>query len=121
MTWLNFLQKYSKKNKMKLGDAMKPASKEWKKQKKTMKVGGVHCQGNPDNILKNPMKTILPNCPRKTRKYLKRGKGEKKGGEIPMKQDEEKEMPVDEEEEMPVDEENTKKLMGGKKGKKGKK
>jgi hypothetical protein len=83
MTWLNFLQKYSKKNNMKLGDAMKPASKEWKKQKKTMKVGGVHCKGNPENILKNPAKTIFPNCPRKTRKHLKGNKGEKKrkGGE----------------------------------------
>ena len=37
----------------------------------------------PENILKNPAKTIFPNCPRKTRKHLKGNKGEKKrkGGE----------------------------------------
>jgi hypothetical protein len=35
MNWLTFLKKYAKKHNMKLGDAMKPAAKEWKKMKKT--------------------------------------------------------------------------------------
>ena len=75
-TWINFLGKYSKKHNMKLGDAMKPASKEWKKVKKN---GGNHCNQNPEDVLKNPTKTVLPNC---TRKYRRHRKSEsKKGGE----------------------------------------
>lgn len=76
-SWINFLGKYSKKHNMKLGDAMKPASKEWKKMKKN---GGNHCNQNPEDVLKNPTKTVLPNC---TRKYRRHRKIEsKKGGNV---------------------------------------
>jgi hypothetical protein len=63
MNWMSFLSNFAKKKNLKLGDAMKPAAKEWKKLKNgissslKMKKGGEgDNQMDPNNMEMNEIK-----------------------------------------------------------------